>query len=248
MTRSLEGRRALVTGGGGGIGGAAAIGLASAGAELTILGRHQEPLDEVAAVIRASGGTARTALGDVTDHEEIVRVLSGLPTHDIVVNAAGGNRPQPFADVEIDTFDALFALNVRGLFSVSQYAARRMISEGKRGVIVHVSSQMGHVGAVNRTVYCGTKHAVEGLTKAMAMDLAPHRIRVVAVAPTWIETSFTKPFFDVPGFREQVLADLPIGRIGTPEDVAGAIVFLASDAASLITGTSLLVDGGWTAH
>jgi NAD(P)-dependent dehydrogenase (short-subunit alcohol dehydrogenase family) len=244
----LAGRRALVSGGGGGIGGAAAIALAAAGAEVTLLSRHAGPLDEVAAAIRATGGSAATVVGDVTDHEAIGALLDRLPAYEIVVNAAGMNRPQPFPEVDMATFDALFSLNVRGVFSVTQHAARRLIAEKRPGVIVHVSSQMGHVGALNRTVYCGTKHAVEGFTKAMALELAPHGIRVVAVAPTWIETPFTKRFFEVPGFREQVLSDLPIGRVGRPEDVAGSIVFLCTDAASLITGTSLLIDGGWTAH
>jgi NAD(P)-dependent dehydrogenase (short-subunit alcohol dehydrogenase family) len=246
--RPLDGRRALVTGGGGGIGGATAIALAAAGAEVTLIGRHAGSLEEVARAIHDSGGNATTSVGDVTDHERIGALLDSLPAHDIVVNAAGMNRPQAFPEVDMDTFDELFALNVRGLFSVTQHAARRLIAEKRRGVIVHVSSQMGHVGGLDRTVYCGTKHAVEGFTKAMALDLAPHGIRVVAVAPTWIETAFTKRFFEAPGFREQVLSDLPIGRVGRPEDVAGAIVFLCSDAASLITGTSLLIDGGWTAH
>jgi NAD(P)-dependent dehydrogenase (short-subunit alcohol dehydrogenase family) len=246
--RPLAGRRALVTGGGGGIGGATAIALAAAGAAVTLVGRHEGPLDEVADLIRAAGGDASTTVGDVTDHEAIGALLDALPVHDIVVNAAGMNRPQPFPEVDIATFDEMFALNVRGVFSVTQHAARRLIAEKRGGVIVHLSSQMGHVGALKRTVYCGTKHAVEGFTKAMALELAPHGIRVVAVAPTWIETPFTKPFFEVPGFREQVLSDLPIGRIGTPEDVAGAIVFLCGDGASLITGTSLLIDGGWTAR
>lgn len=244
----LAGRRAIVTGAGGGIGGAAAVALAAAGAEMTLLGRSAPSLDVVAANIRQAGGQAATCLCDVTDEASVARALDALPAHDIVVNAAGANKPQPFTDIAMETFDSLFALNVRGVFMVTQNQVRRLLAEGRPGVVVNVSSQMGHVGAPNRSVYCGTKHAVEGMTKALAVELAPHGIRVVAVAPTWIETPFTRPFFEDAAFKASVLADLPIGRLGQPEDVAGAIVFLASDAASLITGTSLLIDGGWTAR
>lgn len=246
--QSLAGRRALVTGAGGGIGGATSIALAGAGAEITLLGRSIAPLEVVAARIRDAGGRATLCPCDVTDEASVKRALDPLPVHDVVVNAAGSNKPQPFVDIALDTFDSLFDLNVRGLFIVTQHQVRRMLAEKRAGVIVNVSSQMGHVGAPNRSVYCGTKHAVEGITKALGVELAPHGIRVVAVAPTWIETPFTKPFFEDAAFKASVIADLPIGRLGQPEDVAGAIVFLASDAASLITGTSLLIDGGWTAR
>lgn len=245
---SLEGRSALVTGGGGGIGGAAARALAAAGAEVTVMARTPEHLHAVADRIAAAGGSARVALADVTDPDSVAAALDPIPAHDIVVNAAGVNRPRAFADVEIANFDELFAVNVRGTFIVSQHQVRRLLMDGRAGVVINVSSQMGHVGAPNRVVYCGTKHAVEGMTKAMAVELGPKGIRVVTVAPTWVETPLTAAFFARPGFRERVLEELPIGRIGTPDDVAHSIVFLASDAASLITGTSLLVDGGWTAH
>jgi NAD(P)-dependent dehydrogenase (short-subunit alcohol dehydrogenase family) len=241
------GRRALVTGAAGGIGGAASLALAAAGAEVTLMGRTVAPLEAVAVRIREAGGTASLAPADVTDQASVAAALDPLPVHDVVVNAAGGNKPQPFTSISMDTFDSLFALNVRGLFIVTQHQVARLLAEDRRGVIVNVSSQMGHVGAPNRSVYCGTKHAVEGITKALGVELAPRGIRVVAVAPTWIETPFTKPFFEDAAFKASVLADLPVGRLGQPEDVAGAIVFLASDAASLITGTSLLIDGGWTA-
>ena len=245
---SLEGRSALVAGGGGGIGSAVAVALADAGTSVTVLARTPEPLQVVAERIAAAGGSARVAVADVTDPDSVAAALDPIPAHDIVVNAAGINRPRPFVDVEIANFDELFAVNVRGTFIVTQHQVRRLLMEGRAGVVINVSSQMGHVGAPNRVVYCGAKHAVEGMTKAMAVELGSKGIRVVAVAPTWIETAFTASSFSQPGFREQVLKELPIGRIGTPDDVAAAIVFLASDAASLITGTSLLVDGGWTAH
>ena len=244
----LAGRRALVTGAGGGIGSAASIALAAAGAAVTLLGRSAAPLELVAQRIRSGGGEATVSSADVTDARSVAGALDGLPVHDVVVNAAGANKPEPFAEVDLATFDSLFALNVRGLFIVTQQQVRRMLAEKRAGVIINLSSQMGHVGAENRSVYCGTKHAVEGITKALAVELAPHGIRVVAVAPTWIETPFTKPFFEDVQFKRSVLANLPIGRLGQPEDVAGAIVFLASDSAALITGTSLLIDGGWTAR
>jgi NAD(P)-dependent dehydrogenase (short-subunit alcohol dehydrogenase family) len=246
--RSLEGRRALVTGAGGGIGSATARALAAAGAEVTLVGRSIGPLMRVADEITAAGGRATPCPLDVTDRAAVAAVLDPLPSHDIVVNAAGTNRPQPFIEVDADTFDTLFAVNVLGLFAVTQHQVRRLIAEGRAGVVVNVSSQMGHVGAPDRTVYCGTKHAVEGITKALGVELAPHGIRVVSVAPTWIETDLTRPFFADRSFLDRVLADLPLGRVGQPEEVARAIVFLASDDGSLITGSSLLLDGGWTAH
>ena len=215
---------------------------------MTLAGRSRASLERVAEAIAAHGGITAVTPVDVTDDEAVATTLDALPPHDIVVNAAGGNRPQPLGEIAMETFDQLFALNVRGLFSVTRHAVRRLLEAGRPGVIVNVSSQMGHVGAVNRSVYCGTKHAVEGITKALGVELAPKGIRVVAVAPTWIETPLTRPFFEDAAFRQRVMEDLPIGRLGQPQDVAEAIVFLASDAASLITGTSLLIDGGWTAH
>jgi NAD(P)-dependent dehydrogenase (short-subunit alcohol dehydrogenase family) len=164
------------------------------------------------------------------------------------VNAAGTNIPEPFLDVDEAAFDALVAVNMKGTFLAAQAAARRMVAAGNGGAIVNLSSQMGHVGAARRSVYCATKHAVEGLTKALAVELAPHGIRVNAVAPTFVETPLTAPFLADDAFRAEVLDHIPLGRIGTVADVAGAVVFLASPAAALITGASLLVDGGWTAR
>lgn len=154
--------------------------------------------------------------------------LQALARVDILVNSAGGNVPQGFLDVTEDALDALWALNVRGTFLVSQAAARRMVRLGRGGSIVHLSSQMGHVGAPDRTVYCATKHAVESLTKAMAVEPAPHGIRVNAVAPTFVDTPMTRPYFAKPAFRADVLQRIPLGRIGTVEDVAAAVLFAAS--------------------
>src|SRR6185436_8378324 len=164
----------------------------------------------------------------------------------VLVVSAGANIPEPLVDVTEEHLDALLRLNVRATFVTVQAAARRMV-EQQTGSIVLVSSQMGHVGAAGRTVYCTTKHAVEGLTKAAAVELAPHGVRVNTVAPTFVETPMTAPFLADDGFRAEVVGRIPLGRLGCVEDVAAGVVFLASDAAALVTGTSLLVDGGWTA-
>ena len=248
MTTSLAGRHALVTGAGRGIGRAIATAMARAGARVTLLARTGSQLAEAAAAIKSDGGDAAILVCDVTDDAAVAAAIHELPAHDIIVNAAGGNRPQPFVDVDIATFDALFALNVRGTFSVTRHAVRRMMAEGRPGVVINLTSQLGHVGAVDRTVYSATKHAVEGLTKALALELAPHGIRVVAIAPTYVETSLTRSYFEDTGFREEVLGSIPMGRLATVDEVAAAAVFLAGDDAAMITGTSLLVDGGWTAR
>ncbi|HYZ40634.1 MAG TPA: glucose 1-dehydrogenase [Stellaceae bacterium] len=243
----LDGKRALVTGAGRGIGRAAALALASAGAELTLVSRTPSELDAVAHEITAASGNARAMPLDVTRSEAVREAVAGLGRLDILVNNAGVNRPQPFLEVDEPTLDLLLGLNVRAAFLVAQAAARLMVAQGS-GVIINVSSQMGHVGSeLNRTVYVMTKHAIEGLTKAMAVELAPKGVRVVSIAPTFVETPLSKPFLDEPTTRKWILDRIPLGRVGTSEEVASAIVFLASPAAALVTGSSLLVDGGWTA-
>lgn len=243
----LDGKTALVTGAGRGIGRATALALAGAGAKLILVSRTRSDLDEVAQEIAVRGGKAQTLPFDVTDSAALRDAFAGLERLDILVNNAGLNRPQPFLEVDEPTLDLLLGLNVRAAFIVAQAAARLMVAQGG-GVIINMSSQMGHVGSdLNRTVYVMTKHAVEGLTKAMAVELAPKGVRVVSIAPTFITTPLTKPFFDDPVFRKWVLDRIPLGRLGTVEEVASAVVFLVSPAASLVTGSSLLVDGGWTA-
>jgi NAD(P)-dependent dehydrogenase (short-subunit alcohol dehydrogenase family) len=243
----LDGRTALVTGAGRGIGRAIALALAAAGAELVLVSRTKRQLDEVAREIASAGGTARALPFDVTDTAAMRAALSGIARLDILVNNAGLNRPQPFLEVDEATLDQLLILNVRAAFLVAQAAAQLMVTRGE-GVIINMSSQMGHVGSErDRTVYVMTKHAVEGLTKAMAVELAPKGVRVVSIAPTFVQTPLTKPFFDDPETRKWILDRIPLGRGGTVEEVAQAVVFLASPAASLVTGSSLLVDGGWTA-
>ncbi len=243
----LDGKVALVTGAGRGIGRAVALALAAAGAELVLVSRTQIELDEVAAETARAGRRARTLRLDVTDSAAVRDAVAGLGRLDILVNNAGINRPQPFLEVDEATLDRLMTLNIRAAFIVAQAAARLMVAKGA-GVIINMSSQMGHVGSErDRTVYVMTKHAIEGLTKAMAVELAPKGVRVVSIAPTFIDTPLVRPFFDDPSFRQWVLGRIPLGRLGTVEEVASAVVFLASPAASLVTGSSLLVDGGWTA-
>jgi NAD(P)-dependent dehydrogenase (short-subunit alcohol dehydrogenase family) len=243
----LDGKVALMTGAGRGLGRAIAAALAAAGAEVLLNSRTPAELETAAADIAAAGGTARPLSFDVTDRAAVRAAFAAIPRLDILVNNAGLNRPQAFLDVDDDTLDRLLDLNVRALFRVAQAGARLMVGAGS-GVIINMSSQMGHVGSeLNRTVYVMTKHAVEGLTKAMAVELAPKGVRVVSIAPTFIMTPLTRPFFDDPAFSKWVHDRIPLGRLGTVEEVAHAVVFLASPAAALVTGSSLLVDGGWTA-
>jgi len=242
----LDGKVALVTGAGRGLGRGIALALAGAGAEVLLNSRSISELETVAGEIAAAGGAARCLPFDVTNTTAMRAAFTGIERLDILVNNAGINRPQPFLEVDEATLDRLIDLNVRALFLTAQTGARKMIGHG--GVIINMSSQMGHVGSeLNRTVYVMTKHAVEGLTKAMAVELAPKGVRVVSIAPTFIVTPLTKPFFDDPSFSKWTHDRIPLGRLGTIDEVANAVLFLASPAAGLVTGSSLLVDGGWTA-
>jgi NAD(P)-dependent dehydrogenase (short-subunit alcohol dehydrogenase family) len=244
----LDGRRALVAGASGGIGSGCAAALAEAGADVVLLGRSAERLEAAARAVEAAGRSAERHECDVTDARAVEEVLATVGAVDVVVNAAGANIPEPFVEVTEEHFDSIVALNVKGTFLVTQAAVRAMLDAGTPGAVISLSSQMGHIGDANRTVYCATKHAVEGLTKALAVELGPHGIRVNSVAPTFLETPMTAPFFADADFRESVQSRIPLGRIGIVDDVVGAVVFLASPAAALITGTSLVVDGGWTAR
>jgi len=244
----LDGKRALVTGAGRGLGLAAASALADAGADVTLAARTASEIEEAAQAIRARGQQASPLTLDVRDVAAVKTAIAAQAPFDILVNNAGTNRPAPFVDVTVEDFDFVFELNVRAAYFVAQAVARALVAAKKPGSIINMSSQMGHVGGPTRTVYCATKHAMEGFTKAMAIELAPHKVRVNTLAPTFIETPMTRPFFQNEAFRKDTLARIKLGRLGQLEDLTGAIVFLASDASALMTGTSLVVDGGWTAE
>lgn len=243
----LDKKRALVTGAGRGIGAACAVALADAGADVTLVARSASEIEALANDIRAKGGSASASVLDVTDIDAVQAFIAKEQPFDILLNNAGTNRPAPFLDVTVADFDAIMALNVRSAFFVAQAVARRMVETKTRGAIIHLSSQMGHVGGARRSVYCASKAAIEGLNKAMAIELGPHGIRVNALAPTFIETPMTRPFLEDAAFKQSVLEKIKLGRVGQVEDLMGAVVFLASDAAALMTGSSLVVDGGWTA-
>lgn len=243
----LTGRRALVTGAGRGIGLALAAALAGAGAEVTLWARGAESIEAAAAKLRAAGRSATAQAVDVTDREAVQAALDAGPAFDILISNAGTNIPQPFVQTTEDAFDTVMGLNVRAAFFTMQAVARRMIAEGVRGTIIQISSQAGLVGTAGRAAYTASKHATEGLTKAIAMELAPHGIRVNSICPTFIETEMTGPALADPAFRDFVESRIKLGRLGRVEDLMGAAVFLASDAAALMTGSSLVVDGGWTA-
>ena len=243
----LDGRRALVTGAGRGIGLALAAALAGAGAAVTLVARSTDEIETGAAALRASGGAAEAAILDVSDLAAVATFFAERPAFDVLVNNAGTNRPKPVTEVSEDDYDAVLDLNLKSAFFVAQGCARRMIADGVAGSLIHIGSQMGHVGGPNRSLYCASKWALEGMSKAFALDLAGHGIRSNTIAPTFIETPMTKPFLENAEFRASVLSRIKLGRIGKVEDLMGAVVYLAGDAAALVTGTSLIVDGGWTA-
>ncbi|MDI3306077.1 MAG: SDR family oxidoreductase [Acetobacteraceae bacterium] len=244
----LDGRRALVTGAGRGIGLAAAAALAGAGATVTLAARSSSEIEAVAAAIREVGGRAEALVLDITDIAAVQHAIAALPAFHIFVNNAGTNRPASFSEVRPKDFDAVMSLNLRGCFFAAQAVAKRMQEEGIAGSIINVSSQMGHVGGPKRSVYCASKWAMEGWTKAMALDLAGSGIRANTLCPTFIETPMTRPFFEDAAFKDWVLSKIKLGRLGQVQDLMGAVVFLASDASALMTGSSLMVDGGWTAE
>ena len=242
----LDGRRALITGGGRGIGLAAAAALAEAGAHVTLTSRTSSEIEEAAETIRSDGGSADAIVLDMLDTAAVRNVVETTDPFDILINNAGTNRPKTMLETTEDDFDAVLDLNLRAAYFVAQAVTDKMLAAKIPGSVINISSQMGHVGGPLRTVYCSSKWAIEGLTKSLAMELGSHGIRVNSIAPTFIETPLAKEMLKDPAFREAVLSKIKLSRTGQVEDLMGAIVFLASDAAAMITGASLLVDGGWT--
>jgi NAD(P)-dependent dehydrogenase (short-subunit alcohol dehydrogenase family) len=246
--RGFAGRHAVVTGAGRGIGRDIALALAGAGAVVTAIARSADDLDEVAELAAAAGGGAvRACTADVRDAEALDAVIAGAEA-DLLVTSAGINRPGPLTEIPLEDVLAILEINITGTVLTCRSFGRAAIAADRAGAAVIVSSQMGSVGYPGRAPYCASKHAVNGLTKALALEWAPHHIRVNAVAPTFIRTPFTAPMFADPAFAQEVLARIPLGRIGEVADVTGAARFLLSDEAALITGHVLAVDGGWTAQ
>jgi NAD(P)-dependent dehydrogenase (short-subunit alcohol dehydrogenase family) len=243
----LGGRRALVTGAGRGIGLACATALAEAGAEVSLWSRTEAELRSASEALVLAGGRADFRVVDVCSCEDVQEALTSAGCYDILINNAGTNRPKPFVEVTEEDYEAVLGLNLRAMFFVSQAVARGMIDAGRGGSLIHISSQMGHVGAARRSLYCASKWGLEGLSKAIAVELAPFGIRSNTIAPTFIETPMTAPFFEDNEFRSSVLSKIKLGRLGKVEDLMGAVVLLASDASALMTGSTLMIDGGWTA-
>jgi len=243
----LDGRKALVTGGGRGIGLAAATALAEAGAIPVLAARTESEIASASRALKDRGLMANSAVLDVTDRQAVQSLVEQEGPFQILVNNAGLARHAPYVDATEDEYDAVMNINVKAAFFVAQAVSRGLINAELPGSIINISSQMGHVGGPKRTVYCASKHAIEGMTKAAAWELGPNNIRMNTICPTFIETELTAPFLKDTDFREFVESKIAFGRVGQLQEIMGSIVFLASDASSLITGSSLMVDGGWTA-
>ena len=244
----LDGRRTLVTGASSGIGLAAAAALAQAGAHVTLVARRASELDTVAEAIRAAGGRAEALPLDITDLEATARAVAAQGPFDVLVNSAGLARHSPALETTAADYDAALNLNLRAAYFLTREIARGLIAAGKPGSLINISSQMGHVGAPDRAVYCATKHALEGMTKAMALEWGPHGIRVNTLCPTFIRTPLAEQTLANPERKAWILSKIKLGRLGEVEDIMGPVVFLASDASAMVTGTHLIVDGGWTAE
>ena len=249
---NLRGKTALVTGAGKGLGKACAIALAEAGAKVIIISRTKSDLIKVDKIIEKTKGSSKSFVCDVTDLSYFKAVLQKIKSLDILVNNAGTNRPEHFTKVKRENMEYLTNLNMKAVFNVAQLCAQKMVKLKNRkkigGSIIHMSSQLGKVGCEGRNVYNMNKFGVEGLARGMACELAKYNIRVNTVCPTFVETPMVKAFFKNKKFKDKMLKNIPLGRIATESDVATAVAFLAADSSAMITGTSLVVDGGWTAQ
>lgn len=244
----LDGKRALVTGASSGIGLGAAVALADAGAEVWLVARRAPELDALRDAIRATGGRAQALVLDITDLDATARAVAAHGPFDVLVNSAGLARHAPALDTTPADYDAAMGLNLRAAYFLTREVARGLIASGRPGSLINISSQMGHVGGPDRAVYCASKHALEGMTKAMALEWAAQGVRVNTLCPTFIRTPLGEQTLKDPERRAWVLSRIKLGRLGEVEDLMGPVVFLASDASALVTGTHLIVDGGWTAE
>ncbi|MFL2802070.1 MAG: SDR family NAD(P)-dependent oxidoreductase [Paracoccaceae bacterium] len=244
---SLKGRSALVVGASSGIGTACAVALAEHGAKVTLAARRIDRLKKIADHMEKKDYQVRIIELDINDINETSENITNGETFDILVNSAGISKHSASKDTSLKDFDLVMNTNLRGAYFLTQSIARKLILEKKPGSLINISSQMGLVGGQERAVYCASKHAVEGFTKAMAIEFGKHKIRINTICPTFILTEMTQKTFEVPEKRKWIEDKIKIGRIGKVEDIMGAVVYLASDASSLVTGSSLLVDGGWTA-
>ena len=243
----LDGFRALVTGASSGIGLGCAVALAEAGADVVLASRNIKALNEAAEAIIMKGFSAETLQLDISDLVPIDTVLKDQKPFDVLVNSAGLGRHTPSLETSAEDFDEVMDVNLKGAYFLTQSIAKALIKAKKPGSLINISSQMGHVGGVDRAVYAASKHAVEGFTKAMAIEWGRHQIRVNTICPTFIRTPLTQSTFDNPERKKWIEEKIKLGRVGEVQDVMGAVVFLASEASSMITGSALMIDGGWTA-
>ena len=249
---NLKNKIALVTGSGKGLGKACAIALAEAGAKVIILSRTKSDLVGVSKIIKRTKGSSKSFVCDVTQVEEFKNILKKISRLDILVNNAGNNRPEHFTEVKQENMEYLTNLNMKAAFNVAQLCSQKMVEAKNRkkigGSIIHMSSQLGKVGCEGRNVYNMNKFGIEGLARGMAVELAAYNIRVNTVCPTFVETPMVKKFFKNKKFKNKMVKNIPLGRVAKESDVATAVAFLAAESSEMITGTSLIVDGGWTAQ
>ena len=244
---SLNGRNALITGASSGIGLGCAVALAEAGAHVCLSARNEKHLNQVVKSIQEKGYSAEAMVLDISKIESTQESIANKGPFDILVNSAGLGRHTPSQETTVEDFDAVMNVNLRGAYFVTQAVANGLIGSKKSGSLINISSQMGHVGGIDRAVYSASKHAVEGFTKAMAIEWGPHQIRVNTICPTFVRTALTQSTFDNVERKRWIEEKIKLGRICEVEDIMGAVVFLASGASAMITGTALMVDGGWTA-